>query len=104
VRLLVLGQRAGRALHPAIAVGGVEEVDAEIVRVIHDRFGLGGRGQRPEVHGPEAQPAHGKAGTAKVDEFHAANPFTAPPFHSSGVPPAPPASSVTLSLSGVPSL
>jgi hypothetical protein len=42
VRLLVLGHRAGRTLHAAVAVGGVEEVDADLVRVIHDRFRLAG--------------------------------------------------------------
>src|SRR5439155_1301503 len=81
--LLVLGQRAGRALHAAVAVGRVEEVDADLVRVIHDGFGLAGGGQRPEVHGAEAEAAHRQAGTAKVDVFHTANPFMAPRFHSS---------------------
>jgi hypothetical protein len=84
VRLLVLGQRAGRALHAAVAVGGVEEVDADLVRVIHDRFGLGGG-----VSGPKfmvrGRAAHGKAGTAKVDVFHALTlsrqrGFTRPPL------------------------
>jgi hypothetical protein len=71
MRLLVLGQRAGRALRAAVAVGGVEEVDADLVRVIHDRFGLVGGGQRPEVHSAEAETAHGQARTAQMDVFHA---------------------------------
>src|SRR5437870_5835006 len=83
MRLVVLGQRAGRALRAAVAVGGVEEVDADLVRVIHDRFGLGGGGQRPEVHGAEAQAAYGEARTAQVDVFHTAKPSMASRLHSS---------------------
>jgi hypothetical protein len=42
VRLVVAAYLAGRSLPPAVAVGGVEEVDADLVRVIHDRFRLAG--------------------------------------------------------------
>ena len=68
---VVLGELTGRALYPAVAVGGVEEVDADLVRVIHDGVRFGGRGQRPEVHRAEAEAANAQAGTAKVDVFHA---------------------------------
>ena len=90
----------GGVCRPAVAVGGVEEVDAELVRVVHDHVGVGRRGQRPEVHGAEAQPADGQAGTAQVDVFHAPKPFTAPRPGSSGAWPPAPASRRRPSSSG----
>ena len=60
MRFVVLADLPGRGGRPAVAVGGVEEVDADLVGVIHDRVRFGGRGQRPEVHRAEAQPADGQ--------------------------------------------
>ena len=46
------------ALVAAVAVRGVEEVDAELERAIHDREGVGLGGLRAEVHRAEAELAH----------------------------------------------
>jgi hypothetical protein len=55
------------------AVGGVEEVDAELVRAVHDHVRVGGRRQRAEVHRAEAKPADGQARPAQVRVLHAAS-------------------------------
>src|SRR5579859_4109150 len=71
VGLGVLADLAGRTLDAAVAVGGVEEVDADLKRVIHDRVRLGERGQRPEIHRAQAEAAYRQARTAQVNIFHA---------------------------------
>src|SRR5258708_29749818 len=48
VRLVVVGDLPRRRLAPAVAVGRVEEVDAELVRPVHDRV-------RSEEHTSELQ-------------------------------------------------
>jgi hypothetical protein len=55
---------------PAVDVGGVEEVHALLVGAVHDREGVLLRGLRAEVHGAEAQPAHGQPGAAEVRVLH----------------------------------
>ncbi len=61
---------AARALRSAVAVRGVEEVDAELERAIHDRVRVGLGRQRPEVHRAEADRADTECGAAETSVFH----------------------------------
>src|ERR1700733_12940492 len=70
MRLAVVRDLARRAGRAAVPVRGVEEVDAELVRPVHDRVCVRGLGQRTEVHGSEAQSADAQAGTAKMGIVH----------------------------------
>ena len=53
-----------------VGIGGVEEVDAHLVRPVHD--GEGGRlvGLGTEVHGAEAEATDAETGTTEVGEVH----------------------------------
>ena len=64
--------RLGRArtLVAAVAVGGVEEVDAVLERAVHDDARVGLARQRPEVHGAETQLAHPQRGTSESAVLH----------------------------------
>ena len=57
-------------LAPAVHVGGVEEVDAVLVGLVHDRVRGGLVGLRTEVHRPEDEPGHAQAGPAEVGVLH----------------------------------
>ena len=54
------------AVLAAVDVGGVEEVDAQLQRLVHDREAVGLARLRPEVHRAQAQPADLQAGAAEV--------------------------------------
>ena len=43
----------------SIQVRGVEEVDAVLMGGVHDDVGIGLAGDGTEIHGAEAEPAHG---------------------------------------------
>ena len=57
-------------LTPAVDVGRVEEVDAELVGAVHDVVTVGHLGDRAEVHGAETEPAHREAGAAEMCVVH----------------------------------
>jgi hypothetical protein len=50
---------------------GVEEVDAVLLGGVHDDVGIGLAGDGAEIHGAEAEPAHGHAAAAEVRIVHA---------------------------------
>src|SRR5439155_1482430 len=56
---------------PAVDVGGVEEVDAELQRPVHDGEALGLGGERAEVHGAEAEAAYLEPRPAETRVVHA---------------------------------
>ena len=68
--------RLGEPATVAVHVGGVEEVDAEVERAVHDpvAFGLlglhAGLAAHAEVHGAEAQRADAEAGAAEQSVVH----------------------------------
>src|SRR5262249_39498656 len=51
---------------PPVDVGGVEEVDAELERTIHDDEAVALARERTEVHRAETEPAHLEAGAAET--------------------------------------
>ena len=55
---------------PAVDVGGVEEVDAQLQRPVHDGEAVGFGGLRAEVHRAQAQPADLQPGAAEIDVLH----------------------------------
>jgi hypothetical protein len=74
-----LGQPAaddllGQALAhlPPIDVGGVKEVDAQLVGPVHDAEAVGLRGVGPEVHRAQAKPTHLQPGPAWIRVLHRA--------------------------------
>src|ERR1019366_5330434 len=71
MRLVVARDLARRAERAAVPIRGVEEVDAKIVRPVHDRVRVRGRGQGTDVHRAQAQAADAETGTAKMRVLHA---------------------------------
>src|SRR6185312_429205 len=65
--------RHALALLPAVDVGGVEEVDPQLERAIHDRERLPLAGLGPEVHRPEAEPTDLQRRPTEPDVVHAPN-------------------------------
>ena len=63
----------------AVAVGGVEEVDARVEGAVHDGVRVLFRGVRAEVHGAEHDARDEKAGTTEVGVLHGVLQLTAPP-------------------------
>src|SRR5262249_511596 len=55
---------------PAVDVRRIEEVDAQLDRPVHDGGAVGLGGQRAEVHGAEAQPAHLDPSATEADVLH----------------------------------
>ncbi len=58
----------------SVHVGRVDQVDAVLVRAVHDREGLRLRGDGTEAVGLDPQSAHEEARTAKVRVFHGDHP------------------------------
>ena len=58
------------ALIAAVDVGGVEEVDALLMRGVHDRERVGLGGEGAEVHGAQAQTADTESGSPELREVH----------------------------------
>ena len=66
--------RRARALVAAVPVGGVEEVDAVIERLVHDHERVALRRERSEVHGAETQLADAQRRTSESPVLHAVRP------------------------------
>src|SRR5262249_30183896 len=58
-----------------IAISGVEEVDPQCQRLIHDREAVGLAGLRSEIHGSQTQPADSQARAAKMRILHSCQSF-----------------------------
>src|SRR5690606_29680962 len=71
-RAVALGH-VGR-LRAAIDVGGVEEVDARVQRLVHDREARRPVRQLAKVHGAEGDAADAKAGAAEMRVIHFSSP------------------------------
>ena len=82
MRLVVLGELTGRALHPAVAVGGVEEVDADLVRVIHDGVGFGEPGSAARSSWCRGRGGLRSGRNGQGGCIPCSYPFTAPRLHS----------------------
>ncbi len=54
----------------AVHIGGVEEVDAVLVRTVHDRVAVLFGRFRPEVHRAQDEPGHGEAAAAEPGVVH----------------------------------
>src|SRR6266498_1169806 len=61
---------APAVLAPAVHVGGVEEVDPDVQRPVHDLVRRGLFGHRTEVHRAEAEPADPQASPPEVCVIH----------------------------------
>ena len=55
---------------PAVDIGGIEEINAEFERLIHNGEGVFLFRLGPEVHRPQAQPGNLQASPAKLCVFH----------------------------------
>src|SRR5207237_10363377 len=55
---------------PAVDVGGIEEVDAELEGAVHDGEALGLSGEGTEVHGAETEAAHLEARPRETRVLH----------------------------------
>ena len=62
--------RAPAIALPAIDIGGIEEIDAQLQRPVHDREAVFYRRMRTEIHRAQAQVAHQHAVFAESSVFN----------------------------------
>src|SRR5215510_7025339 len=68
---LVVARDLARRAERAVPVRGIEEVDAKLMRPVHNFVRVRGRRHGPEVHRAQAQTANAQTGTAKMGVVHA---------------------------------
>src|SRR5262249_58571802 len=56
---------------PPVDVRRVEEIDAQLEGLVHDRAAVGLAGEGAEVHGAETEPAHPDSGATELHVLHA---------------------------------